>query len=111
MLDDNLIDLIRDYGLPLSQTPMFLEKIDATVKYIDSTTKNDSIIYFGYDQYRKEVKKAHDRIIFYAALFPLLGGAIIYFLSIAYDNGSFSFFIACLGFFIAGPWTRVIFTL
>lgn len=111
MLDDNLIDLIRDYGLPLSQTSMFLEKIDATVKYIDSTTKNDSIIHFGYDQYRKEVKKAHDRIIFYAALFPLLGAAIIYFLSIAYDNydnASVWFFMACVVFVIGGPWLIVI---
>lgn len=104
MLDDNFIDLISDYGLPLSQAPFMLEKIDATVKYIDSTTKIDSIIHFGYNQYRKEVKKAHDRIFFYAVPLLLLGGVITYFLTMANDYVTSAFgLIACVGFFIGGP--------
>lgn len=65
MLDDNFIDLIRDYGLPTSPSGLMLNKIDATVHYIDQHTSVTSILHFDYKKYKKEKRFGQDYILPY----------------------------------------------
>lgn len=65
MLDNNVIDLIRDYGLPTSPSVFMLDKIDATVHYIDQHTPVTSILHFDYKKYKKEKRFGQDYIFLY----------------------------------------------
>lgn len=65
MLDNNFIDLIRDYGLPTSPSVFMLDKIDATVHYIDQHTPVTSILHFDYKKYKKEKRFGQDYIFLY----------------------------------------------
>lgn len=79
MLDDNFIDLIRDYGLPTSPSGLMLDKIDATVHYIDQHTSVTSILHFDYKKYKKEKKFGQDYIMPYAIFMfsPIIIGFVL----------------------------------
>lgn len=65
MLDNSLIYLIRDYGLPTSPSGLMLNKIDATVQYIDQHTPVTSILHFDYKNYKKEKRFGQEYIFLY----------------------------------------------
>ena len=79
MLDDNFIDLIRDYGLPTSPSGLMLNKIDATVHYIDQHTPVTSILHFDYKKYKKEKRFGQDYILPYGIFLfsPLVIGFVL----------------------------------
>lgn len=65
MLDNSLIYLIRDYGLPTSPSGLMLNKIDAAVQYIDQHTPVTSILHFDYKNYKKEKRFGQEYIFLY----------------------------------------------
>lgn len=79
MLDNNFIDLIRDYGLPTSPSVFMLDKIDATVHYIDQHTPVTSILHFDYKKYKKEKRFGQDYIFLYILFLfsPLVIGFVL----------------------------------
>lgn len=87
MLDNSLIYLIRDYGLPTSPSGLMLNKIDATVHYIDQHTPVTSILHFDYKNYKKEKRFGQDYIFPYG-IFSFSPMVILFVVSNYYYSDS-----------------------
>lgn len=84
MFRNSLIELIKTHELPCSDKGMILDRIDATIKYIDLHTADNSIIHCNYKTYKRERKFCPNHFL-YIIFVPFVALLIIGILNTVFN--------------------------